>query len=190
MSGTIIRENAMPYKITKMRPDKFRLDFDMQDLSALQVFNGKVAWATAPWTGNTAPQQMPEDRAKDLKARADYDGLLYNWKSKGHLVELAGVDSVEGTMVYKIKLTRNDGAIEFYYIDTQKFMLQKQLSYCKMQGKDVEVEIFYSDFKNVDGIVFPFLQKTKMGGQLYSNVEYETIEIDKTVDEKIFEMLD
>jgi len=178
----------MPLKIIKKQPDKFRMEYDVQDMTSLQVYNGQIAWGTMPWTGNASPQQLPEDRAKDLKARADYQGLLYNWKAKGHLAELIGTEKTDNTEVYKIKLTRKDGAIEYYFIDSQKFLLVKQLSFRKVQGKDVEVEFFYSDFRSVNGVIFSFAQKTKMGGQPYSEQEYETIELDNPIEDKIFDM--
>jgi len=188
MKGALVQQDAMPLKIVKMRPDKYLMEFDVQDITAYQAYDGKTAWMTAPWTGNPKPQVMPEDRAKDIKNRADFDGVIFNWKAKGHSAELAGMDSVENIPTYKIKLTRKDGGIEYYFIDAKSYLLNKKISYRMIRGKEAEIENYFRDYRTVDGIMFPFVIDASMDGQPYSSIQYETIEMNKTVDTKLFEM--
>jgi outer membrane lipoprotein-sorting protein len=187
-TGSMTRQDIMPVRIIKMRPDKYRMEYEVQDVAALQVFDGQKAWWTTPWTGNSAPQVMPEDRTKDMKNRSDFEGNLYNWQAKGHSLELAGLEKMDSIQAYKLKLTRKDGVVEYYFIDAMKFLIHKQLSYRQMQGKDVAIEVYFKNYKNVDGIIFAFLTESFMGGQPLSVVEYETIELDKPVNEKIFDI--
>ena len=186
MTGFITRNDLMPYKITKMRPDKYRLDFQVADLETVQAYDGKTGWYTAPWTGNPNPIRMTEDAAGGMSLKADFDGLLYQWKEKGHSAELIGKDTIEGIESYKIQITRKDGGKEFYFIDSKNFYLQKQSSFRKIREQDVELENFYKDYRTVDGIMFPYTIETKMGGQPYSLVEFETIDLNVPVDEIIF----
>jgi hypothetical protein len=188
MKGTLVQQDIMPVKIVKMRPDKYLMEFDVADITAYQGYDGKTAWMTTPWTGNPKPQLMPEDRAKDIRNRADFEGLLYNWKAKGHIAELAGMDSVEKSPAYKIKLTRKDEGIEYLFIDTKSFLLQKRLSSRMMRGKEVQVENYFHDYRAVDGIMFPFIIDTSLDGQPYSSSQFETIELNKPVEENMFEM--
>jgi len=86
--------------------------------------------------GNPKPQLMPEDRAKDLKSCADFDGLLYHWKEKGHIVELVGRDTIEKSSVYKLKITKKDGGVEFLFLDAAKFYPSEKnvLPFCQGTG--------------------------------------------------------
>jgi hypothetical protein len=188
MKGSLVQQDVMPIKILKMRPDRYMMEFDVADITAYQAYDGKTAWMTTPWTGNPKPQLMPEDRANDIKNRAVFDGLIYNWKSQGHNAEMAGMDSVENIPAYKIKLTRKDGGIEYYFIDTKNYMLQKRIYYRVIRGKEAEVANFFRDYRTIDGILFPFIIDATMDGQPYSSIQYETIELNKLVDEKMFEM--
>jgi hypothetical protein len=188
MKGMLVQQDAMPVKIVKMRPDKYLMEFDVADLTAYQGYDGKTAWMTTPWTGNPKPQLMPEDRARNMKNTSDFDGLLFNWKAKGHTAELAGTDSVSNLPTYKIKLTKKDGGIEYYLIDTKGYMLQKRISYRTIRGKESEFENYFRDYRAVGGIIFPFIIDTSIDDQPYSSSQFETIELNKTVDEKIFEM--
>jgi len=188
MSGTITRNDLMPIKITKMRPDKYRMDFELADLAAIQAYDGKTGWSTAPWTGNPNATVMDEEALKDVKNRADFEGLLYNYKEKGHQVKLIGKETIDGKEVYKIELTRKDGGIENYLIDTQNAQLIKRMYKRNNRGNEVEIENIFSDYRQVDGIWFSFVNETTMGGQRYSLVEFEQVEINVPVDEKIFGM--
>jgi hypothetical protein len=188
MTGSITRNDLMPIKITKLRPDKFRMDFELADLAAVQAYDGKTGWSTAPWTGNPKPTLMDEDALKDVKNRADFEGLLFNFKEKGHLAEFLGKDTIGNTEVYKIKLNRKDGGIEFYFIDSKNFQLVKRSFKRLIRGKEIDMENIFSDYRPIEDILFPFVSETTMGGQRYSLIEFEKIEINAAVDEKIFSM--
>ena len=188
MAGTIIQQDAMPVKIIRMRPDKYLMEFDIQDITAWQAYDGKTAWMTTPWTGNPKPQVMPEDRAKDTKTRADFEGVLINWKAKGHNVELIGPDTVESVPAYKLKVTKSDGGVEYLFIDAGKFLISKRLYYRMSRGKEVAMENYFRDYRPVQGVMFSFSQETHLGGQPYNSLQLETIELNKPVDEKIFRM--
>ena len=143
---------------------------------------------TAPWTGNTKPQIMNNEAEKDIKIKSDFDGVLYNWNEKKHNVEFIGKDSVSSFEVYKIKLTLKEGGTEFYFINTENFLLQKKIIIRMSRGKEIEVASIYSDYRDLDGIKFSYLSENFMDGQPYSTIQYDTIELNKTVEETIFKM--
>jgi hypothetical protein len=186
MTGSLVQQDLMPVKIIRVRPDKYMMEFDVADMTAYQVYDGYNAWMTAPWTGNAAPQLMPAERVIDLKNRADMDGVLFNWKEKGHALELAGKDTVNGILVHKIKVTRKDGGIEYNFIDISGFMLLKRLSFRKAGGKEVQVENYYRDYRKVDGIP-AFAVETNNAGRV-NEIQLESVELNKPVDLKIFIM--
>ena len=188
MTGTMIQQDAMPVKIVRMRPDLYLMEFDIQDITAYQGYDGQTAWWTTPWTGNPAPQVMPDDRTRDLRSKADFDGILYNWKAKGNLVELTGRDTVENAPAYKLKVVKKDGGIEFLYIDTTKFIVQKRMYYRIIRGKEAAVEIYFHDYRSVQGIMFSFTQDMYIGGQPYNSLQLDAVELDKSVDALKFRM--
>jgi hypothetical protein len=187
MTGTLVQQDLMPVKIVRVRPDKYMMEFDVADMTAYQVFDGQTAWSTAPWTGNAAPQVLPPERAVDLKNRSDMDGVLYKWKEKGHTLELAGNDTVNDLLVYKIKVTRKDGGVEYQFVDQKSFLPQKRLSYRKAGGKEIPVENYYRDYRKVEGIPFAFTVETNNAGRV-NEIQFESIELNKPVDLKIFSM--
>lgn len=188
-SGTIFQSSTMPLKITRVRPDKYRMDRDVQDIPMCQAYDGKIAWEIlTPWTHSEKAQPMSDGAANDIKMRADFEGALVNWEEKGHKAELCGMENWNNLQLYKIKLTRSDAEVEYYFIDSKDFLLRKKSRNIISDGKSVENVSLFSDYREVDGIRFPYLNENFMDGQPFSTVEYETIELNKPVGEKIFSM--
>ncbi len=113
------------------------------------------------------------------------DGVLYRWKDKGHTLELAGNDTVNGLLAYKIKVTRKDGGVEYQFIDQKSYLPLKKLSYRKAGGRELPVENYYRDYRDVEGIPFAFTVENNNAGRV-NEIQYESIELNKPVDLKIF----
>jgi outer membrane lipoprotein-sorting protein len=188
MSGSITTHVVMPTKTYRVRPNKFRMERDINDITGLTVYDGQNAWSTAPWSRTNPKPQITGTALNDLIARSDFDGVIYNWKDKGHKAELIGVEKAGELDVFRIKLVRKDGAIEYFIIDCKSFLLLKKLSYQMAKDKEVEIENDFSDYRSVDGIMFAFVNDNLMGGQLASSIQYDTIELNQPVDENLFVM--
>jgi len=189
MTGSTTTWVVMPTKTYRVRPNKFRMERDVNDITGLTVYDGQTAWTTAPWSKNPKPQVVTEPNLSDLKIQADFDGLLYNWKEKGHVAELVGLEKLGDSDVYRIKLTRSDNIVEFYLIDSKSFLIQKKLGIRNIKGKDCKIDITFSDYRNIDGIMFPFNIMNNSEGQPSSaETQYESIEVNKPVDDNLFVM--
>ena len=187
MTGKSVAQGMeFPVTIYMKRPGKIRTEVEIQGNKMLQVLDGDQGWAVAPWSGSTDPQDMTADVVKAMKEQADFEGSLYNWKEKGHKAELIGKDDMEGTSVYKIKVTLVDGNIETYFMDAENFVPLKIASVTKIQGNDTESETFPSNYKEVNGAVLPFAIENKFKGQTVSNVLIEKYEINKEVSDSLF----
>ena len=188
MQGLQVQQDVMPLKICKMRPDFYLMEFDVADLTAYQGFDGTTAWMTTPWTGNSKPQIMPEERAKAMKNNADFDGVLYQWKKKGHQAELVGSDTVENKLTWKIKLMLKDGGTEFYFIGKEDSFLKKKISFRTVRGKSAEIANYFRDYRIVEGIWFPFIIDATKDGNPYTSSQFDAIELNQKLDQAIFSM--
>jgi hypothetical protein len=187
VTGTIVQQDLMPFRIVKVRPDKYLLEFDAVDITAYLAYDGQTAWMTAPWTGNPKPQEMPPDRKGEMKVRADFDGILYHWKDKGVTLELIGRETTDSLDAYRIKLIRVDGGTENYFIDARDFLLKKRTYMRKIRGQDVEVQMFYLDYRKQDGIPFPFVTRI-LTNQFAQEYQADSVEFNLPVNGNIFKM--
>jgi len=187
-SGTIVKQDRMPIKIIRMRQDKFLQIFDVADITCYSGYDGTTAWMRVPYTGNPKPQLMPGDAATDIMIKADFDGLLFHWKAKGEQLELSGRDSIGDNLAYKLKLTRKDGGTEFYSIAVKSGLLLKREYTRMIRGKEVKMEVFYRDYREVEGIPLAFTIESQMGGQPNNTIVFDSIVLNEQLDAKLFEM--
>ncbi len=138
-----------PFKMTMRRPDNIRLEFTFQGMTSTQASDGTIAWMVMPFMGKNDPEEMPAEMAEPLREQADIEGPLFEWADKGHEVELLGSEEMEGTEVYKVKLTRENGKVRYHYLDTDYFMILKQEGKTVVQGQEMDIETIFGDYKEV-----------------------------------------
>src|SRR5712692_2946584 len=101
------------------RPNKVRDQFSLQGMTAIQAYDGKTGWKVDPFGGKKDAEAMGEEELKSIVEDAEFDDPLIDYARKGNTLELLGTDKVEGSDVYKLKLTlAANGDIRTYYIDT------------------------------------------------------------------------
>jgi outer membrane lipoprotein-sorting protein len=176
------------FVIMTQRPDKFRLEVDIQGAMMIQAFDGEKGWLVAPWSGSTDPIEISGAQLKSLKLQADMDGMLFNYDAKGLTTELTGKESMEGTEVFKIKQTDKDGDVYYQYLDAEAFVLLKTSAKVKMGESEIESETFYSNYKEIEGMVMAYSFESKTNGQTVSQINMEKVELNPVIDPAIFAM--
>ena len=176
----------LPFKIIQQRPDKFYLEADVQGSLMQQVYNGETGWIIAPMMGSTEPVDITGPDLDNMKQQADMDGYLWNWKERGLKCELVGKEDMEGSEVYNIKLTKENGGIDNYYIDAENFVILKTKTKVTQMGSEVEQETYLSNYKPVGGIVIPFNMEIRSSGMVVATMVLEEVLIDQDIDDSIF----
>ncbi len=164
MGGSAAGAVEAPFTIEFKRPDKVRVEFTMQGMTAVQAFDGSVGWSVMPFLGKTEPEEMAEDQLKQIKDQAELEGPLVNYKAKGHEVELLGEEDVDGTPAYKLKVTKANGDVDYLFLDAEYFVEFKTEAVRELQGNEVEISTVIGDYKEVDGLLFPHSMEIAYGG--------------------------
>ncbi len=99
-----------------------------------------------------------------LKLEAAMNFLL-DPESYGVSLELIGIETVDSAECYKIELTTEGGTkwVQFYAIDSG--LKIKEVKEVETTQGSFQQETFYSDYKEVDGLKFPFKIKQSFGMQ-------------------------
>jgi outer membrane lipoprotein-sorting protein len=191
ITGTMMVGPGMeaPLMMERKRPGKRRLEFSFQGMTGIQAFDGDKAWSLMPFTGKKDPEAASEEDSKQEKEDADFDGPLVDWKAKGHTVELAGKEPVEGAEAYKLKITKKNGDIEYYYLDAETYLLVKNEGKVKRRGTEVEGEGTWSDYKDVEGYMMPFtMEQGIKGTPQKQRMTFTKIELNVPLDDSRFAM--
>jgi hypothetical protein len=175
-----------PLRITMKRPGKIRIEVQVQSVKMIQACDGQQGWSIIPWSGSSDPQDMTADETRVIKDQADFEGSLYNWQQKGYRAELIGKEDVEGSPAWHIKVTKLSGDTEDYFIDAENYVILKLASKIKIQGKESENENINSNFKEVNGVLFPFTIENKNKGQVVSHFIVDRYEVNTEVNDSLF----
>lgn len=171
------------------RPNLMRQDITIQGLVGTSAYDGKVGWKIQPWQGKKDAETMGEGEMKAIIESADFDGPLVNYKAKGNKIEYVGMDEVEGTDTYKLKVTLANGEIRYFYMDTDYYVPIKIETKRIVRGAEVEFETVLGDYKEVSGWYMPYsVEIGAKGSQFKQKVSYEKIEANVPIDEGRFAM--
>ena len=189
MGGSAAGALEVPFTAEFKRPNKVRIEFTMQGMTAVQAYDGEVGWAIMPFLGKTEPEEMAEDQLKDIKEQADFDGVLVNYEEKGHTVELLGKEEIDGTPAYKLKVTKANGDIINLYLDQEYYVEFKAEATREVQGAEVEVSTIFGDYKEVEGLLFAHSMEMSFAGNPAGQViTIDTIELDAEIEDYRFAM--
>src|SRR5215468_708147 len=171
------------------RPGKVREEFIIQGMAQIQAYDGKTGWQISPFGGRKDPDLMSQDDMKSLIVDGDLDGPLVDYKEKGHITELVGHDSMEGTDCYKIKLSMKNGDIRYYYLDSDSYLELKVEIQTTIRGALQESELYYGDYEQVNGIYYPFaVEQAQKGSSSRAQFTVEKIEQNVDLDDTLFAM--
>ena len=118
---------------------------------------------------------------------ADFDGPLVNYQAKANRVEYQGTEPIEGSDAYKLKVTRPNGDVSFYFLDTEYYVPIRINTQRMIRGAPQELETSLGDYKQVAGVYLPFFLETGLrGSQDRSKITYEKIEANVPLDDQRF----
>jgi hypothetical protein len=171
--------------VYKKRPQLFRLEQTLPGQPTMP----RVVGATEAWDLIKGKLVMrPADafaHARDLDA--DFDGLLVDWKAKGHAVELEGKESLPGGEAYKLKVTTKSGASGHIYLDAKTYLDRRHVNLTAMRQATVVVD--FGGWRDVDGVKFPFdiTEERTSKAPVQTLVTYtEKIELNVPMDDSLF----
>lgn len=179
----------LPYESYQKFPNKFRSEATFQGMSFIQGFNGEKGWTINPMMGSAEPTEVEGEQLKEIRNQANMEGDLWNYEEKGHKLEYVGEEEVEGTDTYKLKLTKEDGDVNFIYLDVDSYLTIK-MDYKRMvDEKEIEGSVWMSNYKEFGDLVMPTNMEVRIGeGQTMMTIVIEEVLLDSDVSDELFEM--
>ena len=165
------------------RPNKVREEFSLQGMTGINAYDGSNGWKIDPFGGKKDAESLSEDELRSIVEDSDFDEPLINYAAKGNKVELVGMDQVEGTDVYKLKVTLKSGDTRIYYMDTDSYVPIKYETKRIIRGTPQESETTLGDYKQVGGWYLPFSMESRQKGSSGSGkITFDKIEFNVPID--------
>ncbi|CAG5069863.1 hypothetical protein DYBT9623_02600 [Dyadobacter sp. CECT 9623] len=179
----------VPINTTIVQNQGFRSETTVQGATIVQAINGNTGWSINPMTGNNKATALPEEAVKSMASETDLTGL-YNYKQKGYQLTLDGEEDLAGAKVYKVTMTLKNGVKRVNYISKDTFYILKIIAKTNVNGQDIESENVQSDFRQVDGIYYPFTSEVSTSAMPGTKMalHIKTLEVNPKIDPAIFAM--
>jgi hypothetical protein len=134
-------------------PNKMYTEVELPGIGKIEDgVDGTVAWSVNPTTGPMIKDG--EQKAVALR-RADFYSDV-NWRKHTKSAKCLGEETVEGKPCYKVEVTTTEGQTRTQCFDKANYLLIKSVSVEKTPNGDLPVEAVLSDYRKVDGLMFPF----------------------------------
>jgi len=195
-------EAQLPFLMELKRGRKMRFELQFAGKTAIQLYDGASGWKLRPFLNRMEVEPYTAEELKIASTQPELDGPLLDYAAKGSRIELDGVEKVEGRDTYKLKVMEKTGHTFHVWVDAESFLEAKtEGPPRRLDGTDHPVEVYFRDYRAVDGLRIPFVLETRvvpvartvLGRDIPAPPE--RIVIDKVVvnpkfDEKLFSKLE
>ena len=173
-----------PSTITIVNGKGIRFESDIQGDKMIQVFNDKSGWIVNPMASNTSPANMDENQYLAGKDQIEIGGPLYNYKEKGSVALLKGMDD----SAYIVKITDVNQISTTFYIDKKTYLISKTIKSDFMMGSKIEITKYYYDYQEAqNGFSYPGREVDDYGKKFSIITIFKSIQINPVVPENIFD---
>jgi len=179
----------VPYTLEQKRPGKMCLEFEFDNEIATQCVNGAAGWKRLPFMGRKFAEPMTEQELQEMAGAVGVDGLLFDSDKRGYDIELLGHEDVGGRSAAKLEVTLPGGIVRWVYLDDETGLEIKLQAMRSLRGQQRLVETFFSDWRDVDGLLIPHRQETRMAN--YPDTQFVTVEavtVNPAIDDERFAM--
>ena len=181
MTGTAM---SQPIEIVVMQkyPDKLFQELKAGEVKQLLYYsNGKGSMLIG-----TEKTEIEKKELERLMMDATMH-LLLSPDSFGVKTEYLGIESIDSTDCYAIRLTLPSGIRWFQYYSVQNDLKFKETKEIQTKQGLFEQETYFSDYREVNGLKFPFTIRQHFGIQEI-DLTVTSIEINTGLEDSVFEL--
>lgn len=145
-----------------------------------QVFDGERGQVEAMGQ----KMELSGKQLEDMKIQAILFPEL-EYKSLGFELKLAEIEDIDGKPAYKVQISSPQGTSKSEFFDVASGLKVRSVASQETQMGPMTVTSSYGDYREVDGIKFPFSLKQQVGPQAL-DLKVGSIEMNKGVSDDLF----
>jgi hypothetical protein len=166
--------------IVRQRPNRVRVEIQLDGRRRWLGCDGDLAWEEG--VGEGPPQAVPlePEAAKRLQeAWADFDGPLFDPRSKKLEIRVEGWGTVSGRRSQRLSVTYPSGRAETWHLDAE--------TYRPLERTTADRVWVFHEFERVSGVMLPKRFELREGSQTH-RYRLETFEVEPPLDPAIFRL--
>jgi outer membrane lipoprotein-sorting protein len=167
------------------RPNMLRREITADGQTQVVAFDGKTLWGINPLI-SPKPQQITGPAADRTRQDADdFDSVLLDYNQKGYKVELIPNAATSGP---RLRVTKKNGSVQEIHLNATTFLEDRITMEVSQEGKQALIATELSNYKQVDGMMVPFLLRQSFNGQPQGEVVYEQVQFNLPLGDELFRM--
>ena len=176
------------FVIYNKRPFLNRMDLELMDKKIIQCINEKEGWFINEIAEQNTAQRMDNDTYERSKTQNFYMiHPLENYKSKGIKLEYKGESNIDSVNCFIITVIMPDSSKTDMYIDSKNYVQLLQKTEIKQpDSKDIVIESYYKDYRNIGGLLIPYFMESKTNGESQTKMLIEKVEVNIDIDDSVF----
>lgn len=181
---TVMRGTAMEQSITivikQKFPNKFRQEIKVAGMDQVIIFNGEKAII------KVADQTMDilDEQLEQLKIEGAMD-LMWQPEKYGVSFAYDGNELFDQKKYQILNLTTKNGEVSKLYFDDESGLKVKEIKSVQSQMGKIQQTIEYSDYKEINGVMFPHKLKQSFGPQTIE-LNVSSIKVNTNLSDDIF----
>jgi predicted Zn-dependent peptidase len=184
-SNASIQGMTLVFKQQQKGNDKFAVQVLMNNNPMQRVIiNGDKGKMEAPMQGVNKEFTKEELASQKLEANL-FPVLLYG--KLGIKTTLTGMEKVDGKDAYTVEVALPNGQKATHYFDKATGLRLKEVNDLQSPQGVITQTKSYSDYKEVNGVKFPYIVETVVGPQTIK-AEVQHIEVNKNLSDDTFKM--
>jgi hypothetical protein len=184
-------------KYRAARPGRMRIDVMAGGKYVYtEAFDGDRGWQ---WKGQgTAIEEESPKATAALRHGVELPGKLFGLhelRQRGHRIELAGRQAIDGIDYYVVRITLKDEYTTTLYVDPRNWLITRRRDvrplHVDIDPTPTTIESRFSDFRKVDGVLFAFASSDVdlATGKALETTKVRSIKVNPRFDHSIFTAL-
>lgn len=180
---------TMDYTVSQKRPNFMKMESEMPGgMKIVNAVNGDQVWMVNSFAGMPDPTVVTDKDTLDAQMmQADIDGFYFDRAKKGITAKYVGLETLDGEQLHHVSIAYKSGLKVEAYFDPASGLLRRTSTIVKQMGQEFEATAFYSDYREVQGMIFAHQVDQTMGPQSMT-ITTSSITINPKIDNKIFAM--
>jgi hypothetical protein len=166
------------------RPRKLRAELVYQKSSETRILNGFRGWRG---NGGEPLREVHGPSYLAMAYQFKYLDLPFGFLDKGYKITYLGRETLHALPVEVLQLVDNEGTIMRVYIDAGTHLIVRVVGSFGIGPGGAELAAEFSDFRDVDGVKFPFRVTNYSGANKIAETMATEIRINKEMPESLFQ---
>jgi hypothetical protein len=169
------------------RPNKTRLEIHADGARSVRVFDGAHGWKLRAGRGRPEVQPYTPQEARFAQAGPGIEGPIIGAAANRSAVKLVSLDQMAGRKAHHLKVRLANGNDEDVWVDAETYLeIRHDRTADDPSGASRRVSVTYGDYRNVEGLMVPFLVETGGGGASADRMKIETVVLNAPLDDSTF----